>query len=554
MVLNWKTILTLVLVLATRQVNASMPDELYRGMVQYEIESGNSLRALSLMDEKFKRREPVSYASALQGLNIHILTTELLDAIDLKDKSLSESDYFNIGKAQYREDRCIHALKAFKNLKNKLGLEQKQEWAYYRANCFIKLGSNARAAQVLSSDLLSGTWIAYAYYNLAIAYAEASTNKRKAIAVLLIAESLNEGKTAEERELNDKIHLAAGRLYLEEGQVNKAIESFNKVQLDSPSSAAALYLRGVSHLEANDFRAATQSWTAVKSYSLLQQGVAESFLAIPFAYERSGYVMQAMESYAAASSVFSEELETIDKVEALIKKHGANKVFFQREVLKGLEWFLSKDVATNTLRASYYSYLMAEPEIFRQVELYMELKTLKESMGYWQDQLAVLGSALNKKSKDFNKTKKSLNFNKVQARLRDLEKREQQLKNKALAMPNSSSLKLDEIPPQMTSIGERIDKLKARVKQGKGIISDQIQQKKRLGTRITKAQKKLDKLMDKLEDSISEKMLLKLKEIRIELTFNYERAEQGLVHILETAAEISNRKRQKRKLNDGLYQ
>lgn len=532
----------------------AMPDELFDGMIKFEVDSGNSLRALSLMDDAYQDKNPVTYAAALQGLNIHLLTTELLDSINLDDKNLTEQDYFNIGKAQYHEDRCIPALKSFKYLKNRLNHEQKQEWAYYRANCFIKLGSNARAAQVLGSDLLSGTWIAYAYYNLAIAYAEASTNKRKAIAVLLIADSLNQGQSDQERELRDRINLAAGSLYLQEQQYIKAVEFFNKVYLDSTSSAAALYLRGVAHLNQDDFRAATQAWTSVKSYSLLEQGVAESFLAIPFAYERSGYVGQALEAYAAASSEFKNEIETIDRIESLIDKHGVVKAFIERKQVKGLEWFLSKDIATNTLRASYYSYLMQNEDIYRNVELYSELMNFNTSLTYWQTQLDVFGTALIDKNKKFDKNSRSLDLKKVNQQLGALEKRRNHIQVKSQNDSTNNGLSLAEIDSYLSSIQARIETMGVSLKQGKKQIQRQIKQKKALDKRITKAQTKLKALMSKLELDTAEKMKAILKTLKVELRFNYEKAEHGLVHILETAAEMHNRKRVKHRSTDGADQ
>ena len=156
----------------------NIPDELYNGMIKFELDSGKYFDSLVLMDEEYQAKHYVSYLAALQGFNItQAMPKQLAKALKLKD--ISDSDYYQIGKIEYLQGNCIPALKAFKKIKNNKTLEYREPWSFYRANCFIKLGSNARAVQALN-DALSGTWAAYAYYNLAVSYAETSRDKVRA--------------------------------------------------------------------------------------------------------------------------------------------------------------------------------------------------------------------------------------------------------------------------------------------------------------------------------------------------------------------------------------
>ena len=110
----------------------AMPDELYQGMIQFELESGNHFNALTLMNQDYQSKYPVDHAVALKGFNINADVNELLEKIreqgkqSKKEKNsvASHADYFKIGRLEYELGNCKPALRAFKKLKNKLAIEE----------------------------------------------------------------------------------------------------------------------------------------------------------------------------------------------------------------------------------------------------------------------------------------------------------------------------------------------------------------------------------------------------------------------------------------------
>ena len=533
---------------------SSMPDELYRGMIQYKLESNDYFNALVLMDEDFRETDVVSYVSALEGFNIEQDIDALLESIQGRNKkeNNTEIDYFRIGKAAYFADQCIPALKAFKKLKNKLSISEKQEWAFYRANCFIKLGSNIRSAQVLS-DILGGIWASHAYYNLAMAYAESSSNKTKALVALRVAVSLNNGKTKAEQELNDRINYAAGALYLENNKPDVAARFFKKVHLESATAPQALYLNGVAHLEQNDFRAATQSWFSVKKYPLIHPGVAEAILAIPYAYEGSGYISQALEAYLEASKSFENELETIDKIERLLTKYGATKVLIEESALEGLEWFLAKDIAKNTRRAAYYSYFMRDDEIYDAVELMFELNVLDNSLAFWGAQLDVFKQSLKKKTRSFHKKRNSFHAPDIKKKIDQYSSQLTRLQaDDNIPLKMSTELGVERMVSGIEALTLRLKHLQQKVAKGEALLTAQLSNNAALQTRIQNERNQLSDLSDELDTHITALILERLKKLQEQMLFNLERAEQGLVHIFEGMAD-SEHVRPKRNPLDGRY-
>ena len=532
----------------------STPKELHEGLVQFELDRGNYFKALTLMDSSYKDAHPVDYVSALNGFNINSGLDEHLKKIYAEEKNkkntLSSKDYFRVGRIEYHLDRCKPALRAFKKLKNKLSQEEKQEWIFYRSNCFMRLGSNIKAMQVLN-DTVDGIWASHAYYNLGVAYDESSRNKAKALKAFKLAKLLNKGKTLQEKELTNQINLSVGSLYLNADKPDLASNFFKKIFLDSSVAPQALYLNGLAKLELNDFRAATQSWFSVKKYPLVNQSVAEAFLAIPYAYERSGYISQALEAYLEASNSFETELKIIGKIDALLKNHGAAKILIEDSSIEGLEWFLAKDVVTNTMKATYYNYFMHNYEIYDAVELYSELKVLSESMAFWASQLTVFNKSLKNKQANYSKKVKAFSLSDRQQKTDRISNRITQIQSKnKLNTWQKERLQVVNIESDISQLSKRLSELKSTISEGRGQLKSQLGLNRSLNKRRQHAQKQLQRMIDKLGVEITRLIRAQLGKLKTQMLANFERSEQGLVHVFQDIAESRNK--QKNKL-DGRY-
>ncbi len=528
-----------------------IPDELYHGLIQFELNSGRYFDALVLMDEEYQKTHLIDYLTALQGFNISEgLPAQIIKAKKLKD--LTDADYYKLGRLEYYQGNCLPTLKLFKKIQNNLSLDDKEPWSFYRANCFIKLGSNVRAGQALN-DVLGGIWAAYAYYNLAISYAETSRDSTRALGALGVAESLNNGKTKEAKSLNDRINLVAGKLLLDSKKYDSAIQVFKKIHLDSESTPAALYLSGLALLESGDFRAATQTWHSLKTYPILNQSVAEAYLAIPFAFERSGYISQTLEAYLDASNTFESELEKIDKVDALLVKHGAVKLFIEDSELEGLEWFLAKDVIKNTTQAVYYQHLMRDENIYDQVRLYTELKMLLTSLEFWSSQLKVFDQSLSMKKLSYKKERSAFDASTVLSKINQQKSKIDALNSQAgMTSTLASNLQLDVLKNSIEVLKIRLDALQEKVQKGEARLHKQLLEIQTLSQAIHSAQKRLESLISLLNEELTKSVRISIAKLKTNMISNFERSEQGRIHLFEDMAESKQVK--KNNLLDGRYQ
>tara|TARA_R110002072_G_scaffold172728_1_gene326968 strand:- start:50260 stop:51966 length:1707 start_codon:yes stop_codon:yes gene_type:complete len=528
-----------------------IPDELYQGMIKFELDSGKYFDSLVLMDEQYQSQNFVNYITALHGFNISNEIPELISGA-LKQKNLSDADYYQIGRIEYLQDNCIPALKAFKKIKDTSSLEYHEAWSFYRANCFIKLGSNVRAGQALS-DAYGGTWAAYAYYNLAIAYSETSRDKTSALRALKIADSFNKKNTKEAKSLNDRINLAAGKIYLDAEKYDFAIPFFKKIHLDSESAPAGLYLNGLALLESGDFRAATQSWHSLKTYPVVDQAVAEAYLAIPYAFERSGYISQTLEAYLDASNTFELELEKIDKLDNLLKEHSVAKIFLENNEIDGLEWFLAKDVVKNTTLAVYHKYIVQDSALYDQFRLFSELSMLKNSLDFWSSQLTVFDESLSNKKKTYKKQRSEFDapniLGKINAQKTDIDMLQKQ---SGMTSSLSSNLQLDVLKNSIEVLKIRLDSLQKKVRKGETVLNSQLLESKRLKNVINHANTRLTKLIQALDMEVTKTVRDRLAALRARMVSNFERSEQGRIYLFEGMAESKQVK--KRNLLDGRYQ
>ena len=528
----------------------TIPDELYDGIIKFELDSGRYFDALVLMDESYQQANMVDYLTALQGFNISESLPDRIKSLK-KSKGLNDASYYKIGRMEYLQENCLPTLKSFKKIQNNVSLEDKEPWSFYRANCFIKLGSNVRAGQALN-DVLGGIWAAYAYYNLAISYSETSRDKTRALASLGIAESLNTGKSKEAKSLNDRINLAAGKLYLDAKKYDSAIQFFRKIYLNSESTPAGLYLNGLALLESGDFRAATQTWHSLKTYPVLNQSVAEAYLAIPYAFERSGYISQTLEAYLDASNTFEMELEKIDKIDAAIQKYGAAKVFIEDSEIEGLEWFLAKDVIKNTTQAVYYQHLMKNEELYDQVRLYAELKMLKNSLDFWLSQLSVFDESLSRKKQSYKKERSRFDASNVLSKINAQKSKIDSLVSRPeMSSSLASNLQIDVLKNSIEVLKIRLDSLQGKVKEGGARLNKQLLESKALSKTIKAANKRLSSLVILLDEELTKTIRTQLSKLKTTMISNFERSEQGRIHLFEDMAESKQMK--KKNLLDGRY-
>lgn len=377
--------------------NSQLPDRLATGLMLFELYQDNYLNAVVRMPKVSDDQVSLDYALSLGEFGLLSDAQQRYHQLvkDGSEKSKGVA-FFRLGKMAYAEGEWGAALEWLGKAERLVGGELLPELRYYQSGAFIKLKKYSIAAEILGK-MQDGAWAAYAYYNLAMAYSEIDSEPTRSIISLRVASALNKKDSGPLVELNDQALLAAGYLSIKAEDFAKAITFLNQIRVESDMASKALYMHGVANASQEYYRAAIQSWYRVKKYPLINSGVADAFLAIPYAYDKEGYTSKAITSYLEAISVFDKETRNIEKIINTVTENGARGAFFEKSSLDDLEWFLSDSIATNTPKVAYLKFIMSDSRLHQLVKQSMELESLFQNLTEWKYNLSVYENMLEER-------------------------------------------------------------------------------------------------------------------------------------------------------------
>lgn len=409
-----------------------LPERLATGMMLFELHQGNFFDAIIRSPKVSDEQVIFDLAHSESSFGLTEQAKIRYDKLSNIGKPKTKaSSYFQLGVMAYHQSDWSSALQWFKKAEKNIDKKQLPELQYYKASVYIHLDQHNKAAQILG-QMNPGSWAAYAYYNLAMSYASMDSEPTRSIISLRVAEALNPKDTAPLVELKDQTSLAAGYLAVQAEDYDKALSFLNQVRVDSDLAPKALYMHGVANASKEQYRAAIQSWYRVKKYPLIDPGVADAFLAIPYAYDKEGYSSKAISTYLEAISVFDKETRNIDKVIQAVAEKGANHVFFESSSLDDIEWFLSDSIATNTPKVAYFKLIMSDSRLHDLAKQSIELEMLYQNLSLWEYNLSIYDDMLRDRIRGYKQRIKTTNTVKRKKRINDIAAEAQRL-SKALS-------------------------------------------------------------------------------------------------------------------------
>gem|GEM_PF-3633558 len=413
---------------------------LNRGVIDFDINQNHFFDALVQMPKDSVKnespKEALKRALALTHFGLGNAANALYKRIAKINTEQGEEARFYLGKIAYYKKQWPKALQYFEQAGAKLPLSIRNQLKFYQASAYLKLKQPQKAANILDS-MRKGLWVAYGYYNLGVYYAKSDSDSTRAIIALRVSDALNQGKNSQSLNLKNQAIFSAGYLALQANDQDKALSFLNRVRVASSVAPKALYIKGLALSDMENYRSSIQAWHQAKQYPLVKSGVAETFLAMPYAYDKLGYVGKAASSYLSAISAFDKEGITIGKIIDTIKKEGARKALLEKSSLDDIEWFLSNSIATNTPKVAYLIFLMKSPDIYDDVEQLKEAELLQKNLKLWKKTLGVLRDVLKNRvnigyaAVDYaQKNNTPNNLNKLDNKLKAIVKALNAVKNK----------------------------------------------------------------------------------------------------------------------------
>ena len=196
---------------------------------------------------------------------------------------------------------------------------------------------------------------------------------------------------------------------------------------------------------------------------------------------------------------------------------------------------------------------MQEESLYDQVRLFSELKMLQNSLDFWVSQLDVFDKSLSKKKQSYKKERSRFDAPNVLSKINVQKTKIDALASQpAMTSSLSSNLQIDVLKNSIEVLKIRLDSLQEKVQKGESRLNKQLLESKALNGTIKTVQKRLSKLISSLDEELTKSVRKRLSKLKITMISNFERSEQGRIHLFEDMAESKQVK--KRNLLDGRYQ
>jgi hypothetical protein len=301
------------------------------------------------------------------------------------DPAVRSRVWFYLGKVRYQRGLFVPAEQAFRNVEGQLPVSLDAEFHMLLAQSLMGQGRFADAADVLDSWKGSDGWMAYARFNLGVAFVR--TNQVQEGARLLDQVGQLSSDDPEMLALRDKANLALGYAYLQAEQGDPAKEALERVRLRGPFSSKALLGVGWADSLREDYRAALTPWLELQDRDLLDSAVQESLLAVPYAFGQLSASGSAAEYYLSALTQFDTEIMRLDA--ALDRADAGDLVpaLLQQDAPGVGRWHWQLEALPRTEDARYLYHLVANHEFQHGLRNYRDLVALYDHLEGWRGKL-----------------------------------------------------------------------------------------------------------------------------------------------------------------------
>lgn len=369
-------------------------DRLLQGEILYEILLGNPLDALLIYDSKaiHDRDLPAAADASLTdallalGLSNTVETQIKLRSDDTQTRNTSNRDAYRLAWFYYSRRNPAQALQALDSIEGKIEGVSASQVDYLRALVYLSIGRFREAAELLNELPLIQQPRGYAQYNLAMTQLLGGEEDRGR-ATLANVGRLNTDDT-DLLALKDLANIKLGYHYLQEGRLEQAKTSFDRVRLDGPFTNQALLGSGWTLISMGQTERAIVPWSMLHKQDAINDTIIEAKMALPFAYSKLGAHGKAANLYAHAIELFESEIARLDAASEAIRRGELDKVIVDSPAIQGEDWFISLSRSSDQPEI-YLPLLLANDEIRDQAERHHQLARLSSRIEQGLNSIAV---------------------------------------------------------------------------------------------------------------------------------------------------------------------
>ena len=340
------------------------PDRLLKGEVMYDSLQGKHLDALLRVyaHRPSSDKLAASYEPVATDLQLELgLSSAVENSIKIRsnDKGIQQSKNrgaFQLAWFYYNERKPTQALEVLDSIESKADGVSLSDVEYLRA---LPLYSQPRG---------------YTQYNLALARLQGGNEERRRSTLAELGRMNT--SDADLLALKDMANIKLGYRYLQEGSLEQAKASFDRVRLDGPFTDQALLGSGWTSFSMGRVERAIVAWSLLHKREAINDSVIEAKMALPYAYSKLGAHGKAANLYAHAVELLESEIARMDASSEAIRKGDLSRAIVNNHAAQGDDWFIRLS-RRNEQAEFYLPLLLANDEFRNQADQLSELAQLK---------------------------------------------------------------------------------------------------------------------------------------------------------------------------------
>ena len=338
--------------------------------------------------------------------------------------------WFNLAKLRYQRGFYPEAEQALTNVQDSLPDYRQAERLNLLANIYLNQQQYDKAAATLTEFSGDSSWQAYAQFNLGVAFVKLGKLEEGIEQLTLVGKM--KPSSSELIALRDKANLALGYAHLKHNQPEAAGEAFNRVRLNGPLSNQALLGVGWAWNMQAQYNMALLPWIELKARSTFDPAVQESYLAIPYNFEKIAKPNLALIYYTGAIKSYEAQLRKLDNISKAID--GGELLQALKPANLGDETALSlyRTKLPASITAPYLYSLMATHEFQNVLKNYQDLLYLDYVLNRWQRSLPAYSLMLQERRRAYQQKLPEVTRDTRLKKLQQLEAQRNKLANQVV--------------------------------------------------------------------------------------------------------------------------
>jgi hypothetical protein len=307
--------------------------------------------------------------------------------------------WFYLAKVWYARGYLDRAEQAIRQVQGRLPRQLEAEKQHLFANILLRQGRFQEAAGLLTNWKGPADWMAYAQFNLGVAYVR-DGKLAQAAPILVKVGTINTSRP-ELLALKDRANLALGFAHLQANEPQPALVALERVRLNGPYSNKALLGTGWARAALGQYREALGPWIELQGRDMLDAAVQESYLAVPYAFGKLDAASQSAEYYEQAVTSFDAEGVKLDEAIGRIQSGNMLDTLLGKDDDSRYGWFWQLRNVPDAPESRYLYTVLAGHDFQEGLKNYRDLSYLGTTLTRWGESMEAFGNMIDTRERAY---------------------------------------------------------------------------------------------------------------------------------------------------------